>query len=117
MCVDERDVSMDSSYRKELQSALDGKVISLPQVFIGGKYIGGAEEIKQLHEAGELAELVEGFAVKHSGFVCGSCGDARFVPCPNCNGSRKVFEEEEGKLRRCPSCNENGLIRCTSCCP
>lgn len=117
VCVDERDVSMDSSYRKELQSVLEGKVISLPQVFIGGKYIGGAEEIKQLHEAGELAELVEGFAVKHSGFVCGSCGDARFVPCPNCNGSRKVFEEEEGKLRRCPSCNENGLIRCTGCCP
>lgn len=117
VCVDERDVSMDSSYRKELQSVLEGKVVSLPQVFIGGKYVGGAEEIKQLHEAGELAQLVEGFAVKHSSFVCQSCGDARFVPCPNCNGSRKVFEEEEGKLRRCPSCNENGLIRCPGCCP
>lgn len=117
VCVDERDVSMDSSYRKELQSVLEGKAIGLPQVFIGGKYVGGAEEIKQLHEAGELANLVEGFAVKHSGFVCESCGDARFVPCSNCNGSRKVFEEEEGKLRRCPSCNENGLIRCPGCCP
>lgn len=117
VCVDERDVSMDSSYRKELQSVLEGKVVGLPQVFIGGKYVGGAEEIKQLHEAGELANLVEGFAIKHSGFVCQSCGDARFVPCPNCNGSRKLFEEEEGKLRRCPSCNENGLIRCPGCCP
>lgn len=117
VCVDERDVSMDSSYRKELQSVLEGRAVSLPQVFIGGKYVGGAEEIKQLHEAGELAKLVEGFSVKHSGFVCESCGDARFVPCPNCNGSRKVFEEEEGKLRRCPSCNENGLIRCPGCCP
>ncbi|KAK4377993.1 hypothetical protein RND71_004289 [Anisodus tanguticus] len=112
VCVDERDVSMDSSYRKELQSVLEGKIVSLPQVFIGGKYVGGAEEINQLHEAGELAELVEGFAVKRSGFICEGCGDARFVPCPNCNGSRKVFEEEEGKLRRCPNCNENGLIRC-----
>ncbi|OIT28176.1 PREDICTED: uncharacterized protein At5g39865 [Nicotiana attenuata] len=117
VCVDERDVSMDASYRKELQSVLEGKTVSLPQVFIGGKYIGGAEEIKQLHEAGELANLVEGFAVKHSGFVCESCGDARFVPCPNCSGSRKVFEEEEGKLRRCLNCNENGLIRCPGCCP
>ncbi|KAJ8570415.1 hypothetical protein K7X08_037387 [Anisodus acutangulus] len=117
VCVDERDVSMDSSYRKELQSVLEGKIVSLPQVFIGGKYVGGAEEINQLHEAGELAELVEGFAVKRSGFVCEGCGDARFVPCPNCNGSRKVFEEEEGKLRRCPNCNENGLIRCHGCCP
>ncbi|CAN4118507.1 unnamed protein product [Withania somnifera] len=117
VCVDERDVSMDSSYRKELQSVLEGKTVVLPQAFIGGKYVGGAEVIKQLHEAGELIKLVEGFAVKHSGFVCESCGDARFVPCPNCNGSRKVFEEEEGKLRRCPSCNENGLIRCPSCYP
>ncbi|CAN4109208.1 unnamed protein product [Withania somnifera] len=117
VCVDERDVSMDSSYRKELQSVLEGKMVSLPQVFIGGKHVGGAEEIKQLHEAGELAKLVEGFAVKHSDFACESCGDARFVPCPNCSGSRKVFEEEEGKLRRCPSCNENGLIRCHGCCP
>ncbi|KAK4345992.1 hypothetical protein RND71_036168 [Anisodus tanguticus] len=116
VCVDERDVSMDSSYRKELQSVLEGKMVSLPQVFIGGKYVGGADEIKQLHEAGELAELVEGFAVKRSGFVCESCGDARFVPCPNCNGSRKIFEEDEGKLRRCPNCNENGLIRCPGCC-
>ncbi|KAJ8534218.1 hypothetical protein K7X08_007542 [Anisodus acutangulus] len=117
VCVDERDVSMDSSYRKELQSVLEGKMVSLPQVFIGGKYVGGADEIKQLHEAGVLAELVEGFAVKRSGFVCESCGDARFVPCPNCNGSRKIFEEDEGKLRRCPNCNENGLIRCPGCCP
>lgn len=117
VCVDERDISMDSSYRKELQSLLGGKTVSLPQVFIKGMYIGGAEEIKQLHEDGELAKLLEGIPVKSSGFVCESCGDARFVPCPNCNGSRKIFEEEEGKMRRCPDCNENGLVRCPSCCP
>ncbi|KAL3533628.1 hypothetical protein ACH5RR_007149 [Cinchona calisaya] len=117
VCVDERDISMDSSYRKELQNLLGGKTVSLPQVFIKGMYIGGAEEIKQLHEDGELAELLEGIPVKVSGFVCESCGDARFVPCSNCNGSRKIFEEEEGKLSRCPDCNENGLVRCTGCCP
>lgn len=117
VCIDERDISMDSSYRKELQSALGGKVGGLPQVFIRGKYIGGAEEIKQLHEAGELAKLLEGIPMNKFALVCGSCGDARFVPCPNCNGSRKIFQEEEGKLRRCPNCNENGLIRCLSCCP
>jgi hypothetical protein len=37
---------MDLSYRNELKDALKGKAISLPQVFIRGKYIGGAEEIK-----------------------------------------------------------------------
>lgn len=114
--VDERDISMDSSYRKELQNALKGKVVGLPQVFVRGRYIGGAEEIKQLHEAGELAKLLEGIPMNECTLVCGSCGDARFVPCSNCNGSRKIFEQEEGKLRRCTHCNENGLIRCPSCC-
>lgn len=117
VCVDERDMSMDSSYRKDLQSLLGGKTVTLPQVFIKGMYIGGAEEIKELHEEGELAVLLDGIPVKDSRFVCESCGDARFVPCSTCNGSRKIFEEEEGKLRRCFDCNENGLVRCPSCCP
>ncbi|KAL0383469.1 UNVERIFIED_CONTAM: hypothetical protein Scaly_0634200 [Sesamum calycinum] len=117
VCIDERDISMDRSYRTELQDALKGQAVSLPQVFVKGKYIGGAEEIKQLNETGELAKLLEGFPLKDQGCVCVSCGDARFVPCPNCNGSRKVYEEEEGKLRRCPDCNENGLVRCSGCCP
>ncbi|KAL5743762.1 hypothetical protein ACOSQ2_026878 [Xanthoceras sorbifolium] len=114
--VDERDISMDSMYRKELQSLLGGKAMSLPQVFIRGKQIGGAEEIKQMNEAGELAKLFEGFPVGDPVSVCESCGDARFVPCPNCCGSRKVFDEIEQQLRRCPDCNENGLIRCPVCC-
>lgn len=116
VCVDERDISMDSAYRKELQSVLGGKAMSLPRVFIGGKYIGGVDEIKQLHESGELGKILEGFPVRDLGYACESCGDVRFMPCPNCNGSRKVFEEEEGKLRKCTDCNENGLIRCPSCC-
>ncbi|XVF07121.1 hypothetical protein REPUB_Repub06bG0111200 [Reevesia pubescens] len=114
--VDERDISMDSMYRNELQSILGGKVICLPQVFIRGKHVGGVEEIKQLNESGELGKLLEGFPVRDPRIVCDGCGDARFVPCHNCNGSRKVFEEDEGRLRRCPDCNENGLIRCPGCC-
>ncbi|XP_060184896.1 uncharacterized protein At5g39865-like [Lycium barbarum] len=115
--VDERDISMDSSYKKELRDVLEGKAMSLPRVFIRGKYIGGVEEIKQLHETGELVKLLEGFPVMDDGFTCESCGEARFVPCLGCNGSRKLFEEEEGKSLRCPHCNENGLIRCPGCCP
>lgn len=113
--VDERDISMDSAYRKELQSVLGEKNVSLPQVFIRGKYVGGAEVIKQLFETGELAKILQGIPIRKPGFVCEGCGDARFVPCMNCSGSRKVFDEDEGMLKRCSECNENGLIRCRDC--
>ncbi|PSS19138.1 Thioredoxin-like fold protein [Actinidia chinensis var. chinensis] len=43
--VDQRDISMD--LEKELQSVLGEKNVNLPQVFIRGKYIGGAYAIKQ----------------------------------------------------------------------
>ena len=127
--VDERDVSLDSAYKKELQSVLSGEtngnkngknhsnLVTLPQVFIRGKHIGGAETVKHLFETGELAKLLEGFPVQKLGFSfgCDSCGDVRFAPCTNCNGSRKVFDEEEDRVQRCLECNENGLIRCPDC--
>ncbi|PKI42030.1 uncharacterized protein At5g39865-like [Punica granatum] len=114
--VDERDISMDSSYKKELQNLLKGKPLTLPQVFIRGNHVGGAEKIKQLNEAGELGKLLEGFPIQDHKLICVNCGDARFVPCLSCSGSRKVFDEKEGKLRRCSDCNENGLKRCPCCC-
>ncbi|KAL8136165.1 hypothetical protein AgCh_010678 [Apium graveolens] len=113
--VDERDVSMDSKYRKELQGLFQGKRFSLPQVFVRGKCLGGVDEIRQLHEDGELAVLLEGFPVKDPGLVCRGCGDARFVLCSDCNGSRKCFRE--GEMKMCDNCNENGLIHCPGCCP
>ncbi|KAL8214122.1 hypothetical protein R6Q57_003571 [Mikania cordata] len=117
VCIDERDVSMDSAYRKELLSVLREKQVTLPQVFIKGMYVGGVDVIKQLHETGQLAKLLKGVPVRTTGAwqVCDSCGDVRFVPCVNCNGSKKVFEEDESQLTRCVYCNENGLIRCPAC--
>ncbi|KAI6675970.1 hypothetical protein NL676_036766 [Syzygium grande] len=85
-------------------------------VFVGGKYVGGVDVIKQLYEVGELGKILERFPKRAPGFVCDCCGDARFVPCTNCSGSRKVFDEDEGALKRCLECNENGLIRCPDCC-
>lgn len=114
--IDERDISMDSAYRKELQSVLGEKNVSLPQVFIRGKHVGGADVIKSMFEIGELAKILEGFSVREPGFVCQGCGDVRFVPCGNCSGSRKVFDEDENMLKRCLECNENGLKRCPDCC-
>ncbi|WOK99088.1 hypothetical protein Cni_G07800 [Canna indica] len=110
VAVDERDVSMDASFRRELQSLLEkGRPFALPQVFIGSRWLGGAEEIRQMNEAGELGRMLEGVAGQDPTYVCDGCGGMRFVPCSNCYGSRKVFVEEEGRMRRCDECNENGL--------
>ncbi|KAG6424842.1 hypothetical protein SASPL_115262 [Salvia splendens] len=111
--IDERDISMDVAYRKELQRVLGEKHISLPQVFIKGKYVGCADVIRQLLEAGELVWLIKGLPLRPTN-PCEGCDDMRFAPCGRCNGSRKVFDEEERK--RCTECNENGLVRCPLCC-
>ncbi|PAN33816.1 hypothetical protein PAHAL_6G048500 [Panicum hallii] len=132
--LDERDVSMHASFKSELRDLLAGdgggfEGPALPRVFVGGRRdLGGAEDVRALHEAGELARALlavcdaapaAGRPV-HVG-ACAACGEARFVPCGTCHGSCKVFVDDEGCrfagfFRQCPDCNENGLIRCPVCC-
>ncbi|OAY48817.2 hypothetical protein MANES_05G009856v8 [Manihot esculenta] len=69
------------------------KKVRLPAVFLGGKYVGGAEEIKEMNESGELSKLI----------------GLRYVLCAQCNGSHKIYSEKHG-FRTCTSCNVNGLI-------
>lgn len=119
--IDERDLSMDSRFLDELQNIMaeggedeiEKNKLSLPRVFIGGRYIGGAEEVRQLHETGELKKIVDGLPAVTPG-VCGVCGDFRFILCDECSGSHKCYTEKGG-FRSCTLCNENGLIRCQSC--
>lgn len=135
--IDERDVSMHSGFKEELRELLgEGYSGGLPKVFIGRKFIGGAEEIRRMHEEGELekaveeCEMVEDDGGNCNG-ACEACGDIRFVPCETCSGSCKIYyereeeeeeeEEDDGDegeygFQRCPDCNENGLIRCPICC-
>ncbi|KAJ8632984.1 hypothetical protein MRB53_026320 [Persea americana] len=112
--IDERDLSMDSGFLEELKSILGKEDLALPQVFIGGRYLGGVEEIQNLYETGELKQVLDGFPTAKPG-VCNRCGGLRFVLCGNCNGSRKYYSEKGG-FRICFLCNENGLVRCPSCC-
>ncbi|MQM12498.1 hypothetical protein Taro_045417 [Colocasia esculenta] len=99
----------------------------LPRVFADGRYLGGAEEVWQMHDTRDLWEALEGYEVLVGGkdASCQACGNVRFVPCETYSGSCKVYveevevEEEEpdgeedmdsGGLRRCPNYNENGLV-------
>ncbi|KAF7816509.1 Thioredoxin-like fold [Senna tora] len=111
--IDERDVSMDDRFLHELQGILGRKNVTLPRVFVGGMYIGGAEDVKQLHESGELRRLIERLP-RSDPNACDRCGGLRFLVCDECSGSHKVYMEKSG-FRSCTSCNVNGLIRCPSC--
>ncbi|CAH9121088.1 unnamed protein product [Cuscuta epithymum] len=114
--IDERDLSMDARFMDELKTILgirEKRKLTLPRVFIGGRYIGGADEIRQLHEAGELKGYLEGLPPANPA-TCEVCDGYRFTLCQDCNGSRKYYSEKSG-FRICTTCNENGLIRCSSC--
>ncbi|KAF8102506.1 hypothetical protein N665_0198s0206 [Sinapis alba] len=115
--IDERDLSMDASFAAELERIFGVKKeesqTKLPRVFIGGRYVGGAEEVKQLHEIGELKKLVQELP-RIEPRVCEMCGGHRFVPCNVCHGSHKVHTEKL-RFRTCSTCNENGLVWCSSC--
>ena len=116
--VHERDVSMDMEFREELWRTLGGRVIP-PKLFIKGRYIGGAHEVVGLHEQGKLKKLLEEIPSSPSNCLCTGCANFQFLVCSNCNGSRKVYAEKEGDhelcIKKCPDCNENGLVKCSVC--
>lgn len=114
--VDERDLSMDSSFVNELQTILgvSQSKLTLPRVFVGGRYIGGAEEIRQLHETGKLKKFVEGLTTADME-ACDMCGGYRFILCNECHGSHKMYTEKAGGIKSCTVCNANGLVRYPCC--
>ena len=60
--LDERDVSMHAVFKAELAELLGPGFAgaALPRVFVDGQYLGGAEDVHFLHEAGELGRALEG---------------------------------------------------------
>ncbi|KAG5238603.1 Glutaredoxin family protein [Salix suchowensis] len=93
--IDERDLSMDSSFLNELN-----------QIFSSG---GNCCRKLTLPPQ----EIIEGLPAVDSG-VCDVCGGYRFILCGQCSGSHKLYIVKAG-FKSCTACNENGLIRCPSC--
>ncbi|XP_022744421.1 uncharacterized protein At3g28850-like [Durio zibethinus] len=109
----ERDISMDSGFKEELRKLTGTKEVKVPLVFVKGRLIGGIEEIVKLEEEGKLETLFDGIPRAIPG--CEGCAGVRFLMCTECNGSCKVLDGEQKKVR-CGECNENGLIQCPICC-
>ncbi|OVA08220.1 Glutaredoxin [Macleaya cordata] len=111
---DERDVSLHGEFLNELRELL-GEGVSVPRLFVKGRYIGGVDEVVELNESTRLSELLNSVGIERGlGFqACEGCGGGRFVPCWECGGSCKVLVGN--KKERCPTCNENGLVQCPVC--
>ncbi|OAY73338.1 Uncharacterized protein ACMD2_21838 [Ananas comosus] len=126
--VDERDLAMDprsapSTTTTTTATAAPRPAPRPPQLFVGARCLGGADEIRRLHESGDLGRLLDAAAAPPPPpppplplAACELCGGARFVLCQSCSGSHKRYSEKLG-FRSCPACNENGLARCPACCP
>ncbi|XP_066160937.1 uncharacterized protein At3g28850-like isoform X1 [Oryza sativa Japonica Group] len=90
---------MDPRYLQELGALLPrARGVTLPQVFVGGRHLGGAEEVRRLHESGELRRVVAGAGATALA-ACSRCGGERYVLCGSCNGSHKRYSLKEATVR------------------
>ena len=60
-----RNILVDPIIRQALSSYTDWPTI--PQVFIGGKFVGGCDILTEMHESGELADAIEAAKAARAG--------------------------------------------------
>jgi glutaredoxin 3 len=55
---EEFDVTMDSGRRQEMMGRANGRT-TVPQIFIGGRHVGGSDDLAELDRNGGLDPLLE----------------------------------------------------------
>ncbi|XP_037462836.1 disease resistance protein RGA5-like [Triticum dicoccoides] len=106
LAVDVRDVSRSKAHRSDLKSLLAarGCAFSLPQLLVGGRLVGGPDDVRQLHQAGGLRPLLNAAPRPSRAFVCQACKRVGSEPCPKCRESRNkmldhgITEEAEERV-------------------
>ncbi|XP_076932522.1 uncharacterized protein LOC143598096 [Bidens hawaiensis] len=113
---EERDITLHGEFRSQLKELL-GDSVTVPRMFVKGRYIGGVDEIVGLNETGRLRRILSRVGIEREvgRQACEGCGGARFVPCLECGGSCKIAVDGKKEKERCPECNENGLMYCPMC--
>ncbi|XP_074593511.1 glutaredoxin domain-containing cysteine-rich protein CG31559-like [Brevipalpus obovatus] len=121
IAYEERDVYLNSDFREELLER-HGLVI-IPSLFVNGKYLGGIDVVEKLNETRQLDKILHKYKISKSESyryfqVCNCCGNARYIPCNTCNGSKKSTVHHfvtDSITLRCSQCNATGLIKCPKC--
>ncbi|MBV8237373.1 MAG: Grx4 family monothiol glutaredoxin [Sphingomonas sp.] len=54
------DVLQDQGVRQGIKAYSDWPTI--PQLYVGGEFVGGSDIMMEMYESGELADLVQGYA-------------------------------------------------------
>lgn len=59
VAFEETDVAADPAQRQKMMARAQG-CQSVPQIFIGGKHVGGSDDLHDLDRAGKLDRLIAG---------------------------------------------------------
>lgn len=116
---DEADLFRDTELQSELKDRTNSEIVTLPQLFVDGQYIGGVDTVERLNESGELRRILKPYQCKDACGVCPYCGGFQRLLCPICHGSKRSVHRNEFTVEfvalKCAKCDVFGMIRCPHC--
>lgn len=112
---DEKSVSQNPEYERELKNALNLPVVAVPTICVRGKYIAGIDNIMQFFKKGILGSLL--LETLPHGLKSSTnclCKGGKFLICPICKGKCRIVRQGEDPVS-CRHCIGTGLLKCPSC--